>query len=66
MQKIEDMQPGDVFKLRDHHGNNLLHRAVLLGNPDVVKFILEKFPEMTSEMNVENETAIEIAAKVIN
>ncbi|XP_060602722.1 synphilin-1-like isoform X2 [Ruditapes philippinarum] len=64
MQKIEDMQPGDVFKLRDHHGNNLLHRVVLLGNPDVVKFILEKFPEMTSEMNVENETAIEIAAKV--
>ncbi|XP_053386913.1 synphilin-1-like isoform X2 [Mercenaria mercenaria] len=63
MQKIEDMQPGDVLKLRDHHGNNLLHRAVLLGNADVIKYILEKFPEMTSEMNLENETAIEIAAK---
>lgn len=63
MQKIEDMQPDDVLKLRDYHGNNLLHRSVLGGNADVIKYIMEKFPEINSEMNQENETAIEMAAR---
>jgi len=53
-----------VSSLRDDNSNNVLHRAILLGNADLVKYVLEKFPEMTSDLNNENETAIEMAAKV--
>ncbi|XP_052787803.1 protein phosphatase 1 regulatory subunit 12A-like isoform X1 [Mya arenaria] len=61
--KIEDLQLDQVLKMRDYHGNTLLHRSVLLGNADVVKYVLEKFPEMTSDLNSDNETAVEVAAK---
>ncbi|KAL4216691.1 hypothetical protein ACF0H5_024414 [Mactra antiquata] len=63
IQKIEDLEPSEVIKLRDLHGNNLLHRAVLQGNADVVKYILEKYTEMTSEMNFDNETGVELAVR---
>ncbi|KAH3802587.1 hypothetical protein DPMN_156265 [Dreissena polymorpha] len=61
--RIEDLPPDQVLKLRDQRGNTLLHRSMLVGNPDLVKYVLEKFPEMTSDINAENETAVEMAAK---
>ena len=64
--RLEDLPPDRVLKMHDIHGNTFLHRAVLLGNPDIVKYLLEKFPEMTSDLNTENETAMEVAAKVIS
>ena len=64
IQRLEDISPDEAKRLRDDHGNTLLHRCVLLGNADAVKFLLEKNPDSTADMNLDNTTAVELAAKV--
>ncbi|XP_076360793.1 uncharacterized protein LOC143252483 isoform X2 [Tachypleus tridentatus] len=49
---------------KDHMGMTPLHRAVILGHMDVVKYILEKFPETVNAKDKDGRTALHYAAAV--
>ena len=64
MKNLEELPADVAMTTRDERGNTVLHRCVELGNPDAVYMILDKFPGLTSDMNTDNMTAIELAVKV--
>ena len=64
MRNLEELPADVAMTTRDERGNTVLHRCVELGNPDAVYMILDRFPVLSSDMNTDNMTAIELAVKV--
>lgn len=64
MKNLEELSADVAIETRDHRGNTLLHRCVEMGSPDGVYLVLDRFPTLSSDMNSDNMTAIELAVKV--
>lgn len=47
-------------------GNTALHMAVRFGRPEMVKLITEAFPGLSGSRNKENQTAVEMAQKILD
>ena len=64
MKNLENISTDVAMETRDGRGNTLLHRCVEMGSSNCVYMILDRFPGLSSDMNDENMTAIELAVKV--
>ncbi|XP_046561333.1 uncharacterized protein LOC124270330 [Haliotis rubra] len=57
------LQEGANALLRDNEGNSCLHHACNSGNIDIVKIVVERFPDMTDDRNNQGFTSTLLCAE---